>query len=137
MAKILVIDDEAVVRKTISHLLEDSGHQVLSAEDGARGMALFGTEQPDLVITDIIMPEHEGLQTIAEMLKHKPDARIIAISGGPRVGKMDFLKIAEVLGAMGSLRKPFDPEELLAMVKSCLASLAPGGNPEWRRSCRV
>jgi CheY-like chemotaxis protein len=129
MSKILVIDDDAVVRETIVFLLQDVGYEVLSAEDGVRGMALFRSEQPDLVITDLIMPEQEGLQTITEMLKDQPNAKIIAISGAARLGKMDFLKIAEVLGAMDAIRKPFEPAELLATVKNCLAGPAPGGNP--------
>jgi len=130
MPKILVIDDDAVVRDTIVDLLQDVGYEVLSAEDGVRGMALFRSEQPDLVITDLIMPEQEGLQTITEMLKDKPNAKIIAISGAARVGKMDFLKIAEVLGAIDAIRKPFDPDQLLTAVGNCLASPAPGSNPE-------
>src|ERR1700730_4944168 len=63
MTKILVIDDDAIVRKTIVQLLEDDGYQVVSTDDGRRGMALFRSERPDLVITDIIMPEQEGIQT--------------------------------------------------------------------------
>jgi CheY-like chemotaxis protein len=100
VTKILVIDDDAIVRKTIVQILEQDGYQVLSAEDGARGMVLFRSEQPDLVITDIIMPEQEGIQTITEMRRAKPDAKIIAISGGGRIGNTDFLQIALVLGAM-------------------------------------
>jgi two-component system, chemotaxis family, chemotaxis protein CheY len=128
MTKILVIDDDAIVRKTIVHLLEEAGYVVPFAEDGLRGMALFRSEQPDLVITDIIMPEQEGLQTITEMRKTKPDAKIIAISGGGRIGNTDFLKIARVLGAMDVIPKPFDPDELLAIVEACLAGRAVGSN---------
>jgi DNA-binding NtrC family response regulator len=121
MTKILVIDDDIIVRETIVKILEDCGYQALSAEDGKRGMAAFHSGQPDLVITDIIMPEQEGIQTIAEMLKAKPDAKIIAISGGGRVGNIDFLRMAQALGAMAVIPKPFDPDELLAIVKNCLA----------------
>jgi DNA-binding response OmpR family regulator len=121
VTKILVIDDDAIVRKTIVQILEQDGYQVLSAEDGARGMVLFRSEQPDLVITDIIMPEQEGIQTITEMRRAKPDAKIIAISGGGRIGNTDFLQIALVLGAMDVVPKPFDPDELLLVVSACLA----------------
>jgi two-component system, chemotaxis family, chemotaxis protein CheY len=86
VSKILVIDDDTIVRTTIVLLLEDAGHQVRWAVDGLRGMALFRSAQPDLVITDIIMPEQEGIQTITEMRKAKPDAKIVAISGGARIG---------------------------------------------------
>lgn len=133
MSKILVIDDDVAVRETIVYLLQDVGYEVLAAEDGVRGMALFRSEQPDLVITDLVMPEQEGLKTITEMLKDKPYARIIAISGAARIGNMDFLKIAEVLGAMDAIRKPFAPAELLAAVKNCLASSPPGDNPGRKR----
>jgi DNA-binding NtrC family response regulator len=124
MTKILVIDDDVIVRKTIIRLLEDSGYKVLSAEDGVRGMAAFRSEQPDLVITDIIMPQQEGIQTIIEMRKAKPDAKIIAISGSGRFGNADFLKMARSLGAMDVVSKPFDADELLTIVENCLAGRA-------------
>jgi YesN/AraC family two-component response regulator len=81
MTKMLVIDDDALVCKSIVRLLDGADYDVHDAEDGARGMALFGREQPDLVITDIVMPEQEGIQTIPEMRKAKPDAKIIAMLG--------------------------------------------------------
>ena len=84
-------------------------------------MAMFRSEQPDLVITDIIMPEQEGIQTIAEMRKARPDAKIIAISGNGRFGDADFLKMARSLGAMDVIPKPFDADELLTIVENCLA----------------
>jgi CheY-like chemotaxis protein len=82
MAKILVIDDDFIVRMTIVRLLEEAGHYVPAAKDGPRGMAMFRAGRPDLVITDMIMPEQEGIQTITQMRKTRPDAKIIAISGG-------------------------------------------------------
>ena len=125
MTKILVIDDDTIVRNTIVQLLEeDDSYKVFSAEDGVRGMALFRSEQPDLVITDIIMPEQEGILTITEMLKAKPDTKIIAISGGGRIGNSDFLKIAQVLGAMAVIGKPFDLDEFMMIVRDCLAARA-------------
>ena len=120
MTKILVIDDDVIVRETIVQILEDRGYTVLSAEDGDRGLALFRAERPDLVITDIIMPEKEGIQTITEMRGERPDAKIIAISGGGRIGNTDFLKIARHLGAMDIIPKPFDPDELVSRVRRCL-----------------
>jgi two-component system chemotaxis response regulator CheY len=121
MTKILVIDDDAIVRMTVEHILRDAGYEVLTAENGLRGMAVFCSEQPDLVITDILMPEQEGIQTIAEMRKAKPDAKIIAISGGGHGGKVDFLSMARALGAMDVVPKPFDLDQLLAIVENCLA----------------
>ena len=121
MAKILVIDDDVIVRETIVQILEDGGHQVVSAEDGKRGMVAFRSERPDLIITDIIMPEQEGIQTITEIRGVQPNAKIIAISGGGRIGNTDFLKIARHLGAFDAIAKPFDPDDLLSRVGRCLA----------------
>jgi two-component system, chemotaxis family, chemotaxis protein CheY len=120
MAKILVIDDDVIVRETIAQILEERGHQVLSAEDGKRGVAAFRTGRPDLVITDIIMPEQEGIQTITEIRRLAPQAKIIAISGGGRIGNTDFLKIARHLGANDVIAKPFDPDDLVSRVDRCL-----------------
>jgi DNA-binding NtrC family response regulator len=130
MAKILVIDDDAIVRITIVQLLEEAGHQVLWAVDGLQGMAVFHGKRPDLVITDMIMPEQEGIQTIAEILKAEPNAKIIAMSGGGRVGNTDFLKMAKVRGAMAVIPKPFDMDELLALVVHCLSGRARRDEPE-------
>jgi DNA-binding response OmpR family regulator len=121
MKKVLIIDDDAMVRASIVHILEDGGYEVLTAADGIRGMAAFRSEQPDLVITDIVMPDQEGIQTITEMRRERPDAKIIAISGGGLLGNTDFLRFARVLGAMDAMPKPFDANELLIIVNACLA----------------
>jgi DNA-binding NtrC family response regulator len=120
MTKILVIDDDVIVRETIIQILEDRGYEVISAEDGKRGVASFISEKPDLVITDIIMPEKEGIQTITEIRRERPDAKVIAISGGGRIGNTDFLKIAQKLGASDVIAKPFDPDDFLNRVSRCL-----------------
>jgi CheY-like chemotaxis protein len=95
MEKVLVIDDDSLVRDTTVRILEREGYQVVVASDGVRGLRVFRTEQPDLVITDIIMPEKEGIETIGEIRGDRPDAKIIAISVGGRIGNVDVLKIAE------------------------------------------
>ena len=122
MQKILVIDDDVLVRDTIVRILERKGYQVLVAGDGARGLRIFRSERPDLVITDIIMPEKEGLETIREIRGESPDAKIIAISGGARIGNMDFLDVAGKLGASEIIPKPFDPAELVNIVSRCLGA---------------
>jgi DNA-binding response OmpR family regulator len=124
MKKILIIDDDVMVRASIVHILEDGGYEVLIAEDGVRGMALFRSEHPDLVVTDIIMPEQEGIQTINEIRSAKPDAKIIAISGSGRFCSADFLGMARRLGAADAIEKPFDPDELLRRVNACLAGVS-------------
>jgi two-component system, chemotaxis family, chemotaxis protein CheY len=122
MPKILVIDDDPLVRNTILRILRSSGFEVLSADDGVRGMKAFRSETPDLVITDIIMPEQEGIQTIMQMRRERPDAKIIAISGGGRIGNADFLSMARSLGADDIVSKPFTPAQLVSRVTECLAS---------------
>jgi CheY-like chemotaxis protein len=121
-ARILVIDDDAAVRETLRQVLESAGHAVTCAEDGERGLEAFETARPDLVITDIIMPEREGIATILELRRRRPDRPIVAISGGGRTGGTDFLTMARRLGADAALPKPFELEELLDTVARCLAA---------------
>jgi DNA-binding response OmpR family regulator len=120
MSKILVIDDDKLIRSMVSQTLIAQGYEVIEAGDGNEGVDLYCSSNPDLVITDIIMPEKEGLETIKEIRDRSPQARILAISGGGRLGTMDFLQIARKLGADRILHKPFDPDELLDMVEDTL-----------------
>jgi CheY-like chemotaxis protein len=122
MQKILIVDDNAAVRSTISKILADAGYCTVSAEDGNSGLDVYKRERPDLIITDIIMPEREGIETIRTMLKDNPQAKIIAISGGARIGKMDLLQVARRMGARETMAKPFDPDELVATTKRLLAA---------------
>jgi CheY-like chemotaxis protein len=122
MKKILVIEDNPIVRSTVGRILEAGGYQVISAGDGIQGVAAFRKEQPDLVVTDIIMPEQEGIETIRQILADRPGTKIIAISGGGRIGNTDFLQIARKVGASEVLPKPFDPDDLLQLVSNCLAA---------------
>jgi two-component system, chemotaxis family, chemotaxis protein CheY len=119
--KILVIDDDPLVRRSLEILLRLGGYEVTTASNGLLGLALFRDTLPDLVITDIIMPEQEGLGTIMAMRKEFPAAKIIAISGGGRMGNLDLLAAARLLGADDAIAKPFDSEVLLERV-ACLAS---------------
>ncbi len=122
MHKILVIDDNIAVRTTIVQMLEAEGYEVVSAEDGRRGLAVFRSAKPDLVVTDIIMPEKEGIETIRDIRDLSPKARIIAISGGGQIGNTDFLTIARALGASEVIAKPLDPDDFLSIVSRCLAA---------------
>jgi CheY-like chemotaxis protein len=114
--QVLVIDDDVAVRQTIALLLEDVGIEVVQAADGKEGLRAFQRSRPDLIVTDIIMPEKEGIQTIIDIRKSDRYLPIIAISGGGRVGNTDFLEIASRLGATTTLPKPFDPEVLVGLV---------------------
>jgi CheY-like chemotaxis protein len=119
---VLVIDDDRIVRDALRQVLQKAGYSVTCAADGVRGLAAFRENRPDLVITDIIMPEKEGIETIIEIRAQAPDLPILAISGGARIGNADFLQIAKRLGATDVLPKPFEPKELLAKVEACLAA---------------
>jgi DNA-binding response OmpR family regulator len=119
--KILLIDDDLVVRTAMVQFLADLGYEVVVADDGERGLRLFRSEKPDLVITDIIMPEKEGIQTIVEMRREQPSTKIIAISGGGRIGNADFLKVARSMGANDVIAKPVDPDDFAARIKRCLS----------------
>jgi DNA-binding response OmpR family regulator len=121
VAEILIIEDNALMRSAMTRVLESAGHHVLDAADGATGMKLFRDARPALVITDIVMPGQEGMETIRLLRQHSPNVPILAISGG---GWQDYLGFAKELGADETLRKPFPAEELLAAVAKLLANEA-------------
>lgn len=122
--KILVIDDDYFVRYTLARILRANGYEVVTAADGELGMNVFRSTAPDLVITDIIMPNQEGIETIRLMRRERPDSKIIAISGGARIGNLDVLELAQKLGADEVIHKPFDAAELLGRVRKFLAAPA-------------
>jgi two-component system, chemotaxis family, chemotaxis protein CheY len=119
MAKILIIDDDKMVRDTLRMLLTAAGHHIIVANDGKQGLKAFAEIQPDLVITDILMPEKEGVETIGDIRKISK-VPIIAMSGGGRVGNMSFLTVAQQFGANRTFAKPFQIDELLNAVKELL-----------------
>ncbi|MDP6574613.1 MAG: response regulator [Rhodospirillales bacterium] len=121
MARILIIDDEENVRYVLRRILDTAGHEVLEAADGGQGIEISKSEELDLVITDIFMPEVEGLETLREIRKIHPDQKIMVISGGGKSGYLDVLDAAVLLGATEQIAKPFSPSELLAKVDHCLA----------------
>src|SRR5882724_9977514 len=117
MARILVIDDDHAVRLTIQAILEREGHEITCASDGEQGLRAFTSISPQLVLTDIIMPNKEGLDTIMQIRARDTTTPIIAMSGGGRVGNADFLKMAARLGANEILAKPFERKDLTAAVQ--------------------
>lgn len=121
-ARILVIDDEEEVREILKQMLELDGYEVLTAENGNQGLKLFRKHQIDLVITDIIMPEKEGIETIIELRNEKSDVKIISISGGGRINPIDYLAMAKKLGAIKSFTKPFERKKLLKAVEELLGN---------------
>jgi YesN/AraC family two-component response regulator len=120
MANVLLVEDEPLVLETLSSAIKSSGHTVVTASNGVLGLKRFAEQQFDLVVTDIIMPDKEGIEMILEMRRQKPDAKIVAISGGGRTGNVEFLKMAESFGAMATLKKPIRLAELLKVLSECL-----------------
>ena len=117
MARILVIDDNEMVRDVLSDLLEAEGHEVRTATEGRGGLALLADFMADVVITDILMPGQEGIETIQELRANNPDTKIVAISGGGTRYGLSFLDMAEKLGAHATLSKPIDAKELAALIE--------------------
>ena len=120
MADILVIDDDIEVRIVIRRMLEKKGYDVREASEGGEGIRLYREKPADLIITDILMPGKEGIETIIELRKEFPDIRIIAVSGGGRLGPGDYLELAEKIGVQCTLTKPFTWDELIQAVESLL-----------------
>ncbi|MBF0159455.1 MAG: response regulator [Magnetococcales bacterium] len=121
MAHILLIDDEQSIRYLLRRYLEDEGHQVTEAVNGHEGVQVGREGQFDLVFTDMIMPEKDGVEVIMELLESQPQLKIIAISGGGRGLDARFnLQIAEDFGALGTIAKPFNREAVMSMVNRLL-----------------
>jgi len=120
MALILIIDDDFRIREVLRQILERAGYEVMEASDGKEGISLYREKQADLIITDIIMPKKEGLETITDLRIEFPEVKIIAISGGGRIGPETYLELAEGFGANRLLTKPFGHEELLEAVQDLL-----------------
>jgi len=129
MAKILVLDDEPSILLMIKKMLEKAGHEVDIAQNGKDGMQLFEKNRPDMVISDIIMPEKEGLETIFELRRMHPDLKIIAISGGGRIGPDGYLAGAKLLGANMVFQKPLDQKEFVNAVGLLLGENKPKSFP--------
>ena len=120
MARILIIEDETAFRTLIKDALEHAGYDVTEASDGEEGMRLFAEQPHDVVITDILMPNKEGLETILELTEQSPGANILAISGGGIGLGDDLLDMARDFGAKYALRKPISMKRLLEIVQELL-----------------
>ena len=119
---ILVIDDDTFMRNMLEDMLTRVGYNVSLAEDGAQGLKMFNQNHYDLVITDIIMPEKEGLELISDFRKSSKPFKVIAISGGGRFKGIDYLSLAEKLGAFKTLTKPFSMKQILNAIQETLAT---------------
>jgi DNA-binding response OmpR family regulator len=120
MATVLIIDDDADVLTTLALLLEEVGYETHVARDGVNGMRIFDELRPDIVLTDIVMPDCDGIEIIRQIRALDVNARIIAMSGRSLIGNSYYLPAAKELGATAVLAKPFTIEVLVDTVKSCL-----------------
>ncbi len=126
MSLILLIEDDEPLRTVLAATLRDAGHRVQQAANGREGLKLFVKEPADVIVTDLIMPEQEGIETITTLRKEHPDLPIIAISGG-LVHAAAYLKAAQKLGANRALAKPFSSADLLRAVEEVLRRDGPRG----------
>ncbi|MDM8523612.1 response regulator [Desulfococcaceae bacterium HSG8] len=121
MAHILIIDDEKQIRAMLRQMLEFEGYEVTEADDGKKGVRSHSEKPADLIITDIVMPEKEGIETILDIRKISPAVKIIAMSGGGRIEPETYLHMARSFGAMRTFAKPIKMEELLKAVRELLS----------------
>ena len=117
MPRILIIDDEESIRSVLCSLLEGAGYEVMEAQNGRAGIQQCRRVPVDLVITDIIMPEGEGLETIRELRRLYPGLKIFAMSGARISKQLDILNIAATFGAIRTFDKPFELMEMLKAVQ--------------------
>ena len=120
MATIMIVDDHADLLESMSEALEFAGHKVVTACNGSQALHLVSSSVFDLIITDLIMPEKEGLETIRELRRHYPSLRIIAMSGSLGRHRECMLHMANLFGAVQTLDKPFSEQVLLTTVTAVL-----------------
>lgn len=119
MKKILVIDDEPQMRDMLTQMLSREGYQVITADNGKDGLALFRQTHADLIVMDVLMPVQDGIQTMADFKKEFPNVPVIAMSGGRRALSPQFnLDSASMMGVRATLAKPFSRDQLLKTIKS-------------------
>jgi len=120
---VLLIEDDSAVRDSLALLLQSHGFGVLTAENGRRGLEMFRRCAPAAVVTDIMMPEQDGIGMMLQMRREQPDVRIIVVSGGGRIDKADYLSMAEKLGAAAA----FEKTQIGALIETLTSMLKPRG----------
>jgi DNA-binding response OmpR family regulator len=121
MARILIIDDDREIRHPLRLALERAGHEVLEAPNGTEGVRLWLDHGADLVITDVFMPEKDGLEVISELRARSPGVKIIALSAGDSTRTLHSLSDARLFGALRTIAKPFRHVEILATIEELLS----------------
>lgn len=119
-AKVLVIDDDELIRMTLRVILQRENCIVVEAKNGNQGVAMFKRENPDIVITDILMPDKEGLTTISEIRACNTKVKIVAMSGGGNTKNLSFLQMAQKVGADQTINKPFKADDISILLASLL-----------------
>lgn len=125
MPRILVIDDEPLIRSTVVTLLTREGFSVEEASDGEAGLAMCHKHPPDVVVTDIFMPNRDGIEVVMKLKRSYPRTKIIAMTGGGQTRMMEIASAAKLLGADHILYKPFESESLLTAVNAVLGTPPP------------
>ena len=120
MAKILIIDDSEDERQLLSEILRAAGYQVCSASHGKEALRLLREQPVELAVTDLLMPEMDGIETILALRREHPGTKIIAVSGGGVFGPDHCLRLARDLGAGRVLEKPFTSADLVHAVQPSL-----------------
>lgn len=120
MARIMIVDDDHEIRQSLLLILKNAGYEVIGASNGEEALEAFKKTPSDLVITDIIMPEKNGIEMIFQFKCEHPGVKIIAISGGGMLLPQDYLNMARSAGVSHTFKKPFDPDKMLDAVKEIL-----------------
>jgi len=120
----LVVDDDPSINETLTELLEDEGHEIVSAIDGVQGLKCFNAESPDLVITDLIMPNEDGIGFLFKILGEHGGfpCKVIVISGGGRIAATHHLDMTIAMGVDAAIEKPFSREKLLKTIDEVIAN---------------
>jgi CheY-like chemotaxis protein len=120
--KVCVIDDDDLVRQAVTSLLQSQGLEVIVASDGDAAMAVIGNQPPALIITDIMMPNRDGIEIVRDAKRRFPNTPILVMSGSSIAGDIDYLQLARKLGADAHIKKPFDHAAFLGCVNALLKS---------------
>jgi CheY-like chemotaxis protein len=118
--RVLVVDDSADIRGMLQAQLEMEGFEVATAPDGARALALLGRQRTDLIITDLFMPDKDGIETILEIRQKYPAIQIVAMSGWDSRQGSDYLKVAREIGAVRTVKKPFELTDIVKIVRDLM-----------------
>lgn len=121
MARILVVEDDVHVLDRVRRMLERAGHEVMEAHDGKTALNLYRQQPTDVVLLDVYLPGSDGIETTLRLIQEFPDARIVAMSGGGFVNSQTTLELAEKVGVLRTLSKPFSLDELLTTVREVLS----------------